>query len=42
MRLLLAEDNVDLADQLTALLRGAGYAVDWRTDGRDVQIPGRN
>lgn len=40
MRLLLAEDNVDLADQLTTLLRAAGYAVDWRADGRDVQIQG--
>lgn len=36
MRLLLAEDNVALADELCALLRGAGYAVDWRADGRDV------
>ncbi|WP_304640846.1 response regulator transcription factor [Pseudomonas sp.] len=36
MRLLLAEDNVALADELCALLRGAGYVVDWRADGRDV------
>ncbi len=36
MRLLLAEDNVALADELCALLRSAGYAVDWRADGRDV------
>ena len=40
MRLLLAEDNIDLADTLCASLRQAGYAVDWRTDGRDVQLLG--
>ena len=40
MRLLLAEDNVALADSLCASLRQAGYAVDWRTDGRDVQLLG--
>lgn len=40
MRLLLGEDNVELADQLIALLRAAGYAIHWRTDGRDVQMQG--
>src|SRR5690606_30152903 len=40
MRLLLAEDNVALADTLCASLRQAGYAVDWRTDGRDAQLLG--
>ena len=39
MRLLLAEDNVALADTLMQSLRQAGYVVDWRTDGRDVQLP---
>lgn len=38
MRLLLAEDNVALADTLMQSLRQAGYVVDWRTDGRDVQL----
>lgn len=37
MRLLLAEDNVALADGLLRDLRHAGYAVDWRADGRDAQ-----
>lgn len=40
MRLLLAEDNIELADSLTYTLRQAGYAVDWRADGRDVQLLG--
>lgn len=40
MRLLLAEDNVALADTLMQSLRQAGYAVDWRTDGRDAQLLG--
>lgn len=40
MRLLLAEDNVALADALSNTLRQAGYVVDWRTDGRDVQTLG--
>lgn len=40
MRLLLAEDNVALADTLCASLHQAGYAVDWRTDGRDAQLLG--
>lgn len=40
MRLLLAEDNVSLADTLIQSLRQAGYVVDWRADGRDVQLLG--
>lgn len=40
MRLLLAEDNVALADTLIQSLRQAGYVVDWRTDGRDAQLLG--
>lgn len=40
MRLLLAEDNVSLADGLMQSLCQAGYVVDWRTDGRDVQLLG--
>lgn len=40
MRLLLAEDNVALADALCIMLQAAGYVVDWRTDGRDVQMLG--
>jgi two-component system, OmpR family, response regulator len=40
MRILLVEDNVALADSLTTLLKRAGYAVDWRTDGRDALILG--
>ena len=38
MRLLLAEDNIALADTLTQDQRQAGYVVDWRTDGRDAQL----
>ena len=38
MRILLVEDNVALADSLTLTLKRAGYAVDWRTDGRDALI----
>jgi DNA-binding response OmpR family regulator len=37
MRILLAEDHVQLADVITHDLVRNGYAVDWRTDGRDVQ-----
>lgn len=40
MRLLLAEDNVSLADSLMRDLRQAGYVVDWRADGRDAQFLG--
>ncbi len=36
MRLLLVEDNVPLADELTAGLQRQGYAVDWLADGRDA------
>ena len=40
MRLLLAEDNVALADGLMQDLWQAGYVVDWRADGRDAQLLG--
>ncbi len=40
MRILIVEDNVALADELTADLRRAGYAVDWLADGRDALIQG--
>ena len=40
MRLLLVEDNVALADSLCSVLKRAGYAVDWRTDGRDAVVLG--
>ena len=40
MRLLLAEDNVALADTLMQSLGQAGYVVDWRTDGRDARLLG--
>ena len=40
MRLLLVEDNVALADSLNTVLKRAGYAVDWRTDGRDAALLG--
>lgn len=40
MRLLLVEDTVELADSLCAVLKEAGYAVDWRADGRDALILG--
>lgn len=33
MRLLLVEDDLPLAQALTSLLTGAGYAVDWVQDG---------
>ncbi|WP_077965264.1 response regulator transcription factor [Ensifer adhaerens] len=33
MRILLVEDNQDLAEGLSAILRGAGYAVDVVSDG---------
>jgi two-component system OmpR family response regulator len=39
MRLLLVEDNVPLADEVTASLR-QGYAVDWLADGRDAAWQG--
>jgi len=37
MRLLLVEDHVPLVDELLVSLKAAGYAVDWRVDGRDAQ-----
>ena len=35
MRLLLVEDDVALADEISAFLARQGYAVDWLADGRD-------
>lgn len=40
MRLLLVEDSVPLADELTASLGLHGYAVDWLADGRDADHQG--
>ena len=40
MRLLLVEDHVPLADELTASLTRQGYAVDWLADGRDAAYQG--
>jgi two-component system OmpR family response regulator len=40
MRLLLVEDNVPLADEVTASLVRQGYAVDWLADGRDAAWQG--
>lgn len=40
MRILIVEDNIALADELTADLKRAGYAVDWLADGRDAAIQG--
>ncbi|MBL4833331.1 MAG: response regulator transcription factor [Pseudomonas sp.] len=40
MRVLLVEDSVALADTLCATLKDAGYAVDWRADGRDALVLG--
>lgn len=40
MRLLLVEDQVILADELSASLKRQGYAVDWLADGRDALIQG--
>ncbi|WP_434771185.1 response regulator transcription factor [Pseudomonas entomophila] len=42
MRLLLVEDNVPLADELTASLQRQGYAVDWLADGRDAVCQGQS
>jgi two-component system OmpR family response regulator len=36
MRVLLAEDNVLLAEELIDNFSRLGYATDWRVDGRDV------
>lgn len=38
MRVLLVEDDIALADELCADLKRAGYATDWRADGRDAKI----
>ena len=40
MRILIVEDNVALADELSADLKRAGYAVDWLADGRDALVQG--
>ena len=40
MRLLLVEDSVPLADELTASLTRQGYAIDWLADGRDADYQG--
>jgi two-component system, OmpR family, response regulator len=40
VRILIVEDNVALADELSADLKRAGYAVDWLADGRDALIQG--
>lgn len=40
MRLLLVEDHVPLADELSASLTRQGYAVDWLADGRDAVYQG--
>ena len=37
MRVLLAEDNVALAEDIARDCKRAGYAVDWLVDGRDVE-----
>ncbi|MDZ5602374.1 response regulator transcription factor [Pseudomonas sp. RP23018S] len=42
MRLLLVEDNVPLADELTAALQRQGYAIDWLADGRDAVYQGQS
>lgn len=42
MRLLLVEDNVPLADELTSSLQRHGYAVDWLADGRDAVYQGQS
>lgn len=42
MRVLLAEDNVPLAEELQSELIKQGYAVDWLADGRDVLHHGLN
>lgn len=40
MRLLVVEDDPDLAEQLVEALRDAGYAVDLTGDGEDAQFLG--
>lgn len=41
MRILLVEDETELNEQLQAMLRAAGYAVDAVTDGRDAMYMGQ-
>jgi two-component system OmpR family response regulator len=41
MRILLVEDDVALATRLQDVLRDAGFAVDWRTDGADAEFAGQ-
>ncbi|MGD9659737.1 MAG: response regulator transcription factor [Porticoccaceae bacterium] len=36
MRLLLVEDSVSLADEISARLKADGFACDWLVDGRDA------
>lgn len=38
MRILIVEDNVALADELTTDLKRLGYAIDWLADGRDALV----
>lgn len=38
MRILLIEDTVALAEELSSILRQRGYLVEWRVDGRDADI----
>jgi len=33
MRILLVEDNPDLADAIVRRMRRSGHAVDWQSDG---------
>ena len=40
MRILIVEDNVALADELSVDLKRCGYAVDWLADGRDALYQG--
>jgi two-component system OmpR family response regulator len=42
MRVLVVEDEVSLAEQLTAALRRAGYAVDHASDGERAEILGHD
>lgn len=40
MRILLVEDNVPLADEISANLSRLAYVVDWLADGRDALVQG--
>ncbi len=42
MKILLAEDDARLGEQLQTALRAAGFAVDWLQDGIDVEHHGRH